>query len=93
MTRNEIAGWVLGFFAVAYFVIRECIKRPSPGDADHASPKERMEAMKKRQEAALERMEQQGIRSLLKGRPAWARINPMGVAPESKKVVRMKGRA
>jgi hypothetical protein len=83
MTKAEIAGWVLGFIAVAYLVIRECIKGPSPGDADQATPKEREQAVRIRQLRLSHAMKKRGVH-LLAGkhyRPVLTKTEPVTARP------------
>jgi hypothetical protein len=59
-------------------------------DLDTCPETERKERLEARQKAAIARMKREGIKSLLDGRPAWQRINPMGDKPEPARVIKMR---
>ena len=51
---------------------------------------ERATRLALKRQAAVAKMKRHGIKSLLDGRPAWQRINPMGEKAAPEKVVRMR---
>ena len=54
------------------------------------SEDENCQTVRLRQAAAAQRMEKLGIRSLLKGKPAWQRINVMSAPEPTQRVVPMR---
>jgi hypothetical protein len=66
---------------------------PTPPDCDSlTSNDDRCKALRIRQEKAAQFMRKNGIKSLLAGRAAWRRINPMHTPEPVSRVVQMKRR-
>lgn len=92
MTEALIALGIVAFLVLLY----DAIVRPddrTPPDCDSLTSNDaKCEAVRLKQAAARARMKKLGIRSLLDGRPAWQRINPMHSPQPESKVIRMKRR-
>jgi hypothetical protein len=93
VSLSDLSAYVIGLLGVVALiaVFRDAINRPSPGDADaFTRTDDRCIRTRLRQEDARRRMKRLGHQSLLEGKPAWQRINPMAVHDEPKKILTLR---
>lgn len=82
----------LGIYA-GIAVARDALNRPKHSTQAFTHDDERCKALARKQDEARKWMEERGIQTLLKGKPGWRRIVPMGEAPKADKVTPIyKGR-